>query len=87
MTVIDEKLSEIKDFVNIEGLERIKMKIGKSERVICPFNRRYWQLLLECTGYHYVCPHLDRVRIVCNHPEKREWKVSYVSPDLRVLTL
>jgi hypothetical protein len=86
MTVIEEKVSEIKDFVNAEELERIKMKMDKPERVICPFNRRYWLLPLECTGYHYVCPHLERVSIVCEHPEKREWKVSYVGPDVRVLT-
>jgi hypothetical protein len=86
MTAIEEKVSGIKDFVNAEELERIKTKMGKPERVICPFNKRYWQLPLECTGYHYVCPHLERVCVVCDHPEKREWKVSHASSHVKVFT-
>jgi hypothetical protein len=60
--------------------------MSNPERVICPFNKSYWQLPLACTGYHYVCPHLNRVRITCDHPEKREWTVSHVSPGVKVLT-
>ncbi len=86
MTEIEEKVAEIKDLVNREELLRIEAKMREPERIICPFNKRYWQLPLACIGYHYICPHLDRMRIVCDHPEKREWKVSHVSPGVKVLT-
>jgi len=86
MTEIEEKIAGIKEFVNTEELERIKAKMSDPERIICPFNKRYWQLPLACTGYRYVCPHLDRTRVSCDHPEKREWKVSHVGLGVKVLT-
>jgi len=86
MTEIEEKIAGIKEFVNTEELKRIKAKMSEPERIICPFNKRYWQLPLACTGYRYVCPHLDRTRVSCDHPEKREWKVSHVGPGVKVLT-
>jgi hypothetical protein len=55
MTAAEEKIAEIKDFVSTEELERIKAKMSNPERVICPFNKRYWQLPLACTGYHEPC--------------------------------
>ena len=86
MTEIEEKVAEIKDLVNREELLRIEAKMREPERIICPFNKRYWQLPLACIGYHYICPHLDRIHIACDHPEKREWKVSHVGPGVKVLT-
>jgi hypothetical protein len=86
MTEIEEKITGIRDVVNNAELERISAKMSEPERVVCPFNKRYWQLPFACVGYHYVCPHLDRMRIACDHPEKREWKVSHVSPGVKVLT-
>jgi hypothetical protein len=86
MTEIEEKVAEIKNVVNREELLRIEAKMREPGKIICPFNKRYWQLPLACIGYHYVCPHLDRMRIACDHPEKRRWKVSHVSPGVKVLT-
>ncbi len=85
MTEAEERLAEIRDVVNAEELERIKAKMMEPERVICPFNKRYWQLPQACTGYRYVCPHLDRVRVACDHPEKRGWKIASESPHVKVL--
>ena len=86
MTEIEEKVAEIKDLANREELLRIEAKMREPERIICPFNKRYWQLPLACIGYHYVCPHLDRIHIACDNPEKREWKVAYSGPTVKVLT-
>ncbi|MBN1850239.1 MAG: hypothetical protein JW932_16835 [Deltaproteobacteria bacterium] len=85
MMVIEEKLNEIKDSVNDTQIARIKEKMENPERVLCPFNRRYAQLPFICTGYRYVCPHLDRKQIVCNHPENKKWKEEYSGPRVRVL--
>lgn len=76
MNLIEEKLAGIKDLVNDEELDRVKTKMDDPDRVICPLNKRYFQLPIACTGHHYVCPHLDLTNIACDHPEKRESKVS-----------
>jgi hypothetical protein len=86
MTEIEEKLMGIKGLVNDDEMARIKVKMQDPDRIICPLNKRYAQLPLVCTGYQYVCMYLNRVQIVCNHPDKREWQATYSSPTIRVLT-
>jgi hypothetical protein len=86
MSHIDEKLEEIKELVKDYELESLRAKMENPDRVICPMNKRYWQVPLACTGYHYVCPHLDLTNVVCGHPEKRQWSVSYSGPYVKVLT-
>lgn len=83
---LEEKLAEIRDFLNQEELENIKAKMSQPDKVVCPLNKRYFQLPLSCTGYKYICPHLDRNHMVCDHPENRKWKVAHVSPGVKILT-
>jgi hypothetical protein len=86
MIEIEEKIAGIRDMVSREELARLETRMADSQRIVCPLNKRYWQMPLACVGYRYVCPHLDRMGIACNHPEKREWKVSYAGPDVKILT-
>jgi hypothetical protein len=86
MTEIEEKLAGIKGMVNDGEIEIIKAKMQDPDRIICPLNKRYAQLPFVCTGYQYVCMYLNRAQIACNHPEKREWQVTYASPTLKILT-
>ena len=80
-----EKINDIKDIVNDTERLRIKAKMENPDKVLCPFNRKYAQLPYICTGYRYVCPNLDRQQLACNHPENREWKVTYSGSTVRVL--
>ena len=71
MTEINEKLSEIKDLLSPEELERIGAKMKDPGRTVCPLKKVFVQMPNGCTGYQFVCPYLDRAKIECTHPEKK----------------